>query len=585
MEMVKGIIINQINRKGTWLQLRDRTWVYVSSPLEFLVGSYGIFEGEKRQGTRGFFLYVHSYTIPEPFNKEAAWQKTLKFLKKQEFKAEHLLQIQTVKDTLTYFFVIGKKTLITRLSKWNNKKIIEYCSNPSLFYLNKHADFFVFQTLSQALMLPPEAMIYPTAVFLVENAFKNGRKESLPIDGLCSLLNERMNLTLDKEELIRIINTSKPAKIIMAEDRVYPVWVYYLRQRCIDILSKNLPSLTIPEGIPEELKSIIKWRYSVLTGDAGTGKSTLVKQLKNSPLKVNFTALTGKAAKRLDETATTLHDFLGFPSWKVKSFDTDVLVIDEASMITWQMLYHTLSKVKGHVIFVGDPEQIAPVEGESIFPVIINSMPPDAVKKLDIVYRTKSVITEIKQMDRKQAVSRIIALACLFEKKNKHWQVVTPLRAVASFLNTKIQDSLHKGEGPFRKGDRVIFLKNLRIDGIFCAGNGQIGTVLGKDGNFYVVQFGDKVINCYPDEISLAYALTLHKAQASEYDYVICYVPAGIREDFITSDLIKVALTRARKKTFVITEDEETLTKIKLCHDIVFGEKIQHLESNICSCK
>jgi len=88
----------------------------------------------------------------------------------------------------------------------------------------------------------------------------------------------------------------------------------------------------------------------------------------------------------------------------------------------------------------------------------------------------------------------------------------------------------------------------LRIDGVFCAGNGQIGTVVGRDGEYFIVKFGETLLNCYRNELVLAYSLTCHKAQASEFDYVICYIPAGIREDFLTQDLIKVALTRARKK-------------------------------------
>jgi len=76
--------------------------------------------------------------------------------------------------------------------------------------------------------------------------------------------------------------------------------------------------------------------------------------------------------------------------------ESDVLVIDEFSMITWQMLYHALNKSGAHN-FVGDPEQIKPIRGGEVASMIIKTMPPGAVKTLETVYRTKSVVTVIEK--------------------------------------------------------------------------------------------------------------------------------------------------------------------------------------------
>lgn len=208
------------------------------------------------------------------------------------------------------------------------------------------------------------------------------------------------------------------------------------------------------------------------------------------------------------------------------------------------------------------------VHGAGIFKEMIEVMPEGSVKKLETVYRTVNTKREIiKAADRKTAIFKVINLALYFEKKGYDWQILTPLKRVAYDLNNRIQYCF-RGNGssePFRVGDRVMFLKNLRIDGILVASNGQIGTVVGRDGQYYVVRFGNRLINCLEEEITLAYAMTIHKGTGSEYDYVICYIPYGMgkNEEFFSDDLIEVADTRARVKTIFICEDTQTVSRIK----------------------
>ncbi len=564
---ITGIIINQITtRTGTWFQLKSRTWVYVPEVIStFLVGAQGNFSGEKKQqkGCKPF-IYAKEYSIPEYFDSEKVISKLMGYLDRINFKNKALLKIQIILNFLVYLFVIGKLALIKKISKWKSEKILHYCKNPYELYLNGHLDYPSADVIAQALMIDEKQKVYPLAFFLLEHAYKNG-KESVKVEELYSAVNKRLREEISLDEFIKIISSRE--KMVLVDDKVFLNRVYYLKQKCLEIVSKkNFPSLSL-SGLPEQLSGILSWKYSVLTGTAGTGKTTLVRQLKDSKLKVIFTATTGKAAKRIDESATTIHDLLGYgpKGFRKDRIDADVVVIDEASMLTWQILYHALTKIDGHIIFVGDPEQTSPVQGSAVFQELINAMPEGSVKKLDVVYRTQKNERVLMKLNRYSAIQKIVSLSSYMERKNYNWQIITPLKRTAYDINLRLQHKF-RGNGDdsiFKVGDRVMFLKNLRVDGEFIVSNGQVGTVAGRDDRYYVVKFGDKLINCLPEEIDLSYAITIHKATGSEYDYVICYIPYGVNGEFLTDDLIKVALTRSKARTYVICEDVNTLQKLK----------------------
>ena len=571
MQKISGIIIHQITtRGGTWFQLRSRIWVYVPEVISsFLVGSKGEFEGEsKRQKGCKPFIYVRNYSIPKPFAVEEVINKVMRLLEKINFRSMNLVKVQVVLNLLVYLFVIGKLALIKKLAKWKDKKILDYCYSPYNFYLNKHLDFQSTDMIAQVLMVEERYKVYPYAHFILSEAYKNG-KEFLTFEELHKKILKGFRNEISAEELRKEIENNPRKMIIFSEDRVYLSSVYYMRQKCLEILSKrNIPSLTAFDGLPQQLKSILQWKYSVLTGQAGTGKTTLIRQLKHTSLNIKFTATIGKTAKNLDESATTIHDVLGYPKFQVREINADIVVIDESSMLTWQLLYHALTKIKGNIIFVGDPEQTSPVQGAGILKEMIAIMPEGSVKKLETVYRTVNTKREIiRAVDRDRAILKVLNLASYFEKKGYDWQILTPLKRIAYDINSRIQYLLrgNNSQEPFKAGDRVMFLKNLKIDGILVASNGQTGTVVARENRYYVVRFGDKLINCLEEEIALAYAMTIHKGTGSEYDYVICYIPYGMggNEEFFTDDLIEVADTRAKVKTIFVCEDSQTVSRIK----------------------
>lgn len=176
---ISGIIIYQITtRKGTWFQLRSRTWVYVPEVISsLLVGAKGEFEGESRhqKGCKSF-IYVRNYSIPEPFNVEEVINKVMRLLEKINFKAMKLTGAQVVLNLLVYLFIIGKLALIKKLARWKEQKILEYCRFPYKFYLNKHLDFQSTDLIAQILMVDEREKIYLYAHFILSEAYKNGKE-------------------------------------------------------------------------------------------------------------------------------------------------------------------------------------------------------------------------------------------------------------------------------------------------------------------------------------------------------------------------------------------------------------------------
>jgi exodeoxyribonuclease V alpha subunit len=172
-----------------------------------------------------------------------------------------------------------------------------------------------------------------------------------------------------------------------------------------------------------------------------------------------------------------------------------------------------------------------------------------------------SNVKEIPVKDEGAAISMIRKIALFLQKKGKEFQVITPIHSGplgTKRLNLILQRALNPDGGdPLRTGDRVIVTKNIYIDGEFLASNGQTGIVEGKEDEHAVVRTKGEKILFKKDEIELAYALTVHKFQGSEADYIVFVVPFTIDKEFLTDELLFVGKTRGKLKTFVVTPEEK----------------------------
>jgi exodeoxyribonuclease V alpha subunit len=351
----------------------------------------------------------------------------------------------------------------------------------------------------------------------------------------------------------------------------------------------------------------------VITGGPGTGKTTIIRAIvdifQRWGREVILTAPTGRAAKRLSEMtgrdARTIHRVLEFQP-KKGSFKrnernplrSEALIIDEMSMVDLPLMYHLLRAVPPpmRLVLVGDKDQLPSVGPGTLLQDLIESGTVDVVR-LDQIFRQdkESYIVLnahrinqglplvyppkededadfffVRKDDEKKAFDTIMKL-CSWSVPRKlglsplspQIQVISPMYkglVGVENLNQELQKRLNPhGEGlkvglrEFRPRDKVMQLRNDYEKDVF---NGDIGTILHVDKAKFrlFVDFDGRTVSYERDEmndVTLAYAVSVHKAQGSEYQAVIMPL---MTQHFIMlqRNLFYTALTRAKKLSVVV---------------------------------
>ena len=357
------------------------------------------------------------------------------------------------------------------------------------------------------------------------------------------------------------------------------------------------------------LKLALKSSLSVITGGPGTGKTSIVlallKAFEAQGQKIHICAPTGRAAKRLSETPgmkkyqpSTIHMML---AREPKSIE--VLVIDEASMIDADLMALVCEVLDqdSKLILIGDVDQLPPVQSGQVFKDLIgsNKIPVGRLTKIfrqqsgsDIISAAQSVLSgefpksgdgktskdfsfldEVNDSRLEQLIVDLY-LRKLPRQLNldpiKDIQILSPMRKGLlgiENLNEKIQSVLYRGRKPLierkfgpdlYRGDKVIQTKNNYEKGVM---NGDTGFIAGKKGDDFKLIFDGRRVDYSLEDLNsvqLAYAISIHKSQGSEYPAVI--VPISKQhQHMLGRNLIYTAITRGRERV-VVAGDKGTFS-------------------------
>ena len=368
-------------------------------------------------------------------------------------------------------------------------------------------------------------------------------------------------------------------------------------------------SLTAETGIEYDevqlaaIRQAVTSKVMVLTGGPGTGKTTttqgIIAALKKAGLRVLLAAPTGRAAKRMSEAtgmeAKTIHRLLeynpqdGYKRNDENPLEGDALIVDECSMIDILLMNNLLKAVPVgmRLVFVGDIDQLPSVGAGNVLRDIIDSQRIPVVRLVRIfrqAQKSRIVMNAhtinqgrfpdtsngrdtdfffMREDDPERAAETIVRLVKerlprAYRESPDRIQVLTPMqRGVvgAANLNLLLQQALNpsgpslgRGGYTYRQGDRVMQLCNNYAKEVF---NGDLGYIreVDTEERTLKVDFDGKWVEydvTELDELTLAYATTIHKAQGSEYPIVVMPV---LMTHFVMlqRNLIYTGITRAKK--------------------------------------
>lgn len=368
----------------------------------------------------------------------------------------------------------------------------------------------------------------------------------------------------------------------------------------------------------DAVKSFFTEKVMIITGSPGTGKTTIlrafVQLLKESKSTFELLTPTGISAKKLGKTAghdaSTIHRKLGFKGEKWdynahQKFTTQVVIVDEISMVDMEVFYRLVSAMypTTKFVFVGDNDQLPSVGPGNVLKELITSNCLKTVflsqifrqeKQSEIILEAKKIkegdddltyfrsnkesdIWFLRMNNAGQIEDSIVKFAKQLKeservkKDKKYFQIISPRNngpLSVDTLNIALQNVLNPPDPNkkeiklnhcvIRKGDRVIIRKNdYKLD----VYNGDIGKVAFITPSVITIDLEDyntsgerveiPVIQA-DDMIKLAYAITVHKCQGLEYPLVIMPFVRSHGQNMLQRNLLYTALTRAKKKVVVL---------------------------------
>jgi len=371
--------------------------------------------------------------------------------------------------------------------------------------------------------------------------------------------------------------------------------------------------LEFSPGQKEAIKACFNKKMLVITGGPGTGKTTIIRAVvaifDSFGQEVLLTAPTGRAAKRLSEAtekeAKTIHRILEYNPKQGRfrrnerhPLRADALVVDECSMVDLTLMFSLMKAVPPgmRLILVGDKDQLPSVGPGNLLQDIIESGSVE-VMRLEEIFRQERdslIILNAHRINRgekliyppreernadfyflhhedEETAFKTIMTLCCFNIPQKFGlpaltpkiQVISPMyKGLCGVDNLNVelqarlnahQEGLKVGNKEFRARDKVMQIRNNYDKEIF---NGDIGMVLWADKQRFrlLVDFDGREVSFEKDDlndITHAYAVSVHKSQGSEYQAVIMPL---LTQHYIMlqRNLFYTALTRAKKLSVIV---------------------------------
>ena len=381
--------------------------------------------------------------------------------------------------------------------------------------------------------------------------------------------------------------------------------------------------LTLSPSQKDAVRLALTSKMVVITGGPGVGKTTLVNSIllivKAKQLNITLCAPTGRAAKRLSEStgleAKTIHRLLefdpqsfGFKRGRDNPLQTDLIVIDESSMVDVTLMNKLLAAIpdEAAMMIVGDVDQLPSVGPGAVLADIIESGAVPTVRLTEIFRQAASsrIIVNAHRINKGEMPlkaeggelsdfyfipsetpedihSKLIQV--VMERIPKRFgldpvrdvQVLTPMNRGglgSHSLNAELQKALNPNAEPkvirfgttFSPGDKVIQTVNNYDKEVFNGDIGRIESIDVEEGVVKVV-YDDRIVE-YEfgelDELSLAYATSIHKSQGSEYPAVV--IPLAMQHyTLLERNLIYTAVTRGKKLVTIIGQPKALAMAVK----------------------
>lgn len=396
---------------------------------------------------------------------------------------------------------------------------------------------------------------------------------------------------------MKIVEHIRNGEVYLYEKQIYDEEQTVLRQiERLNTSRQPLPESDIPaiesalgirftDGQKNAFHALSSTGIKILTGAPGTGKTSVIKGFIHGRKSVRLSATTGRASQVLKGAcgieAVTVHKLLDIRPYgediSLKNannpIQTDLIVVDEISMAGLHLFSLLLQAVTNHTILllVGDEDQLQSVEYGNVLSDLIHSGRVETYHLTEVMRQDGSIrenavrikngqmnVIEDDSFELIECRTQEEALQALWKRITDRSQILTTIKKSClgtRQLNHLLQDKrgeycLSYGKNNFYKGNRIIMLQTNYDKGYY---NGDMGVVIGRNGRGLDVKLNGEVVSLDRDELAqvdLAYAVTIHKSQGSEFDTVHVVLPDE-SPNMLTRRLIYTAVTRGKKHVYV----------------------------------